>query len=89
MKYDVVHFKEPIPFDVMNEAEKEAMECDLMLICGTSAVVRAVWRLYRMAYVEAPYPMGVVVVYSSPAMVALMVVPSATSAPFSFTVPAK
>ena len=39
MKYDVVHFKEPIPFDVSDEAEREALECDLMLICGTSAVV--------------------------------------------------
>ena len=39
MKYDVVHFREPIPFDVMEMAEKEAIECDLMLICGTSAVV--------------------------------------------------
>ena len=39
MKYDVVHFKEPIPFDVMELAEREATDCDLMLICGTSAVV--------------------------------------------------
>jgi NAD-dependent deacetylase len=39
MKYDVVHFKEPIPGDVMGRAEKEARTCDLMLICGTSAVV--------------------------------------------------
>jgi len=39
MKYDIVHFKEPIPFDVMERAEKEALTCDLMLICGTSAVV--------------------------------------------------
>ena len=39
LKYDVVHFKEPIPFDVMEKAEREALECDLMLICGTSAVV--------------------------------------------------
>jgi len=39
LKYDVVHFKEAIPLDVMEESEKEASECDLMLICGTSAVV--------------------------------------------------
>jgi NAD-dependent deacetylase len=39
MKYDVVHFKEPIPIDVIGRAEKEALACDLMLICGTSAVV--------------------------------------------------
>lgn len=41
-----------------------------------------------MAYVEVPYPVGVVVVYSFPAMVAVMVVPSATSAPSSLTMPA-
>jgi len=39
LKYDVVHFKEPIPVDVMQKAEDEARQCDLMLICGTSAVV--------------------------------------------------
>jgi len=39
LKDDVVHFKEPIPSDVMEESEKEASRCDLMLICGTSAVV--------------------------------------------------
>jgi NAD-dependent deacetylase len=49
LKYDVVHFREPIPFDVMEKAEKEAMECDLMLICGTSAVVYPFANLPRMA----------------------------------------
>lgn len=49
MKYDVVHFKEPIPFDVMSEAEREATECDLMLICGTSAVVYPFASLPRAA----------------------------------------
>lgn len=39
LKYDVVHFKEPIPSDIMDAAEREAMRCDLMLVCGTSAVV--------------------------------------------------
>ncbi|MBN2265123.1 MAG: NAD-dependent deacylase [Candidatus Aminicenantes bacterium] len=39
LKYDVVHFQEPIPSDIMDAAEREAMTCDLMLICGTSAVV--------------------------------------------------
>ena len=39
IKYDVVHFKEPIPSDVMERAEEEALRCDLMLICGTSALV--------------------------------------------------
>jgi NAD-dependent deacetylase len=39
LKYDVVHFQEPIPSDIMDAAEEEAMKCDVMLICGTSAVV--------------------------------------------------
>jgi NAD-dependent deacetylase len=49
LKYDVVHFREPIPFDVMERAEKEALECDLVLICGTSAVVYPFANLPRMA----------------------------------------
>ena len=49
LKYDVVHFKEPIPLDVMEESEKEASKCDLMLICGTSAVVYPFANLPRMA----------------------------------------
>jgi NAD-dependent deacetylase len=49
MKYDVVHFKEAIPEDVQQEAEREAWECDLMLICGTSAVVYPFASLPRMA----------------------------------------
>lgn len=39
LKYDVIHFKEPIPLDVREESEREALRCDLMLICGTSAGV--------------------------------------------------
>ena len=39
LKLDVVHFKEPIPLDVMEKAEAEVARCDAMLICGTSAVV--------------------------------------------------
>jgi NAD-dependent deacetylase len=49
LKDDVVHFKEPIPSDVMEESEKEALICDLMLICGTSAVVYPFANLPRMA----------------------------------------
>jgi NAD-dependent deacetylase len=49
LKYDVVHFKEPIPADVMEESEKEASRCDFMLICGTSAVVYPFANLPRMA----------------------------------------
>jgi len=49
LKDDVVHFKEPIPSDVMEESEKEALKCDLMLICGTSAVVYPFANLPRLA----------------------------------------
>jgi NAD-dependent deacetylase len=53
LKDDVVHFKEPIPSDVMEESEKEALKCDLMLICGTSAVVYPFANLPRMARYHA------------------------------------
>ena len=36
---DVVYFGEPIPADVSSASEQEAFKCDLMLVCGTSAVV--------------------------------------------------
>jgi NAD-dependent deacetylase len=49
LRHDVVHFKEPIPLDVMRESEEEALRCDLMLICGTSAVVYPFANLPRMA----------------------------------------
>jgi NAD-dependent deacetylase len=49
LKYDVVHFTEPIPLDVMAESEREALMCDSMLICGTSAVVYPFANLPRMA----------------------------------------
>jgi NAD-dependent deacetylase len=49
LKYDAVHFTEPIPLDVMVESEKEALMCDSMLICGTSAVVYPFANLPRMA----------------------------------------
>ncbi len=39
LKPDVVYFGEPIPSDVSSESEQEAYKCDLMLVCGTSAVV--------------------------------------------------
>jgi NAD-dependent deacetylase len=53
LKDDVVHFREPIPLDVMEESEKEALTCDLMLICGTSAVVYPFANLPRMARFHA------------------------------------
>lgn len=48
IKGDVVHFNEPIPSDVANESLEEAWKCDLMLICGTSAVVYPFAQLPRI-----------------------------------------
>ena len=42
-----------------------------------------------MEYVEGPYPVGVVVVYSSSSTMAVMIVPSGTLAPSNVTVPVK
>ena len=39
VKLDTVHFGEPIPPDVAERSIEEVEKCDLMLICGTSAVV--------------------------------------------------
>lgn len=49
IKSDVVHFNEPIPPDVTHESLEEAWKCDLMLICGTSAVVYPFAQLPRTA----------------------------------------
>ncbi len=49
IKGDVVHFNEPIPSDVAHESLEEALKCDLMLICGTSAVVYPFAQLPRVA----------------------------------------
>jgi NAD-dependent deacetylase len=49
LKGDVVHFNEPIPPDVANYSVEEAEKCDLMLICGTSAVVFPFANLPRIA----------------------------------------
>ena len=49
LKSDVVHFHEAIPADVAQESQEEAGKCDLMLICGTSAVVYPFAYLPRMA----------------------------------------
>lgn len=40
IKDDGVFFGEPIPTDVRKLSEREALQCDVMLICGTSAVVQ-------------------------------------------------
>ncbi len=39
LKSDIVHFNEAIPADVAQESLEQVGKCDLMLICGTSAVV--------------------------------------------------
>lgn len=49
VKSDVVHFEEPIPTDVARQSLEEAWRCDVMLICGTSAVVYPFASLPRIA----------------------------------------
>ncbi len=49
VKGDTVGFGEPIPEDVANQSLEEAWKCDLMLICGTSAVVYPFANLPRIA----------------------------------------
>ena len=46
---DGVSFGEPIPSDVAHQSLEEAGKCDLMLICGTSAVVYPFANLPRIA----------------------------------------
>jgi len=49
IKSDTVSFGEPIPSDVAHQSLEEAWKCDLMLICGTSAVVYPFASLPRVA----------------------------------------
>jgi len=49
IKSDTVGFGEPIPNDVAHQSLEEAQKCDLMLICGTSAVVYPFANLPRIA----------------------------------------
>jgi len=49
LKEDVVHFREPIPPDVARQSRGEVWKCDVMLICGTSAVVYPFAELLRIA----------------------------------------
>lgn len=49
IKSDTVAFGEPIPGDVAQQSLEEAGRCDLMLICGTSAVVYPFANLPRVA----------------------------------------
>ena len=48
-KTDGVGFGEPIPSQVANGSFQETLKCDLMLICGTSAVVYPFAQLPRIA----------------------------------------
>ena len=66
IKMDVVHFKESIPIDVMENAEKEALKCDLMLICGTSAVVYPFANLPMIAKMEQNSDVRVIEVNAEP-----------------------
>ena len=49
IKTDSVAFGEPIPSDVAHNSLEEAWKCDVMLICGTSAVVFPFADLPRIA----------------------------------------
>jgi len=49
IKSDTVFFGEPIPPDVAYQSLEEAYKCDLMLVCGTSAVVFPFANLPRIA----------------------------------------
>jgi len=49
VKTDGVGFGEPIPGDVTHQSLEESWKCDLMLICGTSAVVYPFASLPRTA----------------------------------------
>lgn len=49
IKTDGVLFHEPIPSDVVQTSQEEVSKCDLMLICGTSAVVYPFANLPRIA----------------------------------------
>ncbi|MFC1894101.1 NAD-dependent deacetylase [Chloroflexota bacterium] len=49
VKTDGVAFGEPIPCDVAHQSLEETRACDLMLICGTSAVVFPFANLPRVA----------------------------------------
>jgi NAD-dependent deacetylase len=49
LKSDIVHFHEAIPADVSTESQAQVGRCDVMLICGTSAVVYPFAMLPRIA----------------------------------------
>jgi len=62
VKEDGVFFGEPIPGDVMAKSEEEAHRCDVMLICGTSAVVTPFAYLPRIARRRAVGPAATTII---------------------------
>jgi NAD-dependent deacetylase len=78
LKSDGVFFREPIPQDVYHRSLEEAWKCDLMLICGTSAVVYPFAELPRVARQrrdekERKAELGLYVVEEKPATVIIEV----------------
>lgn len=72
VKTDGVGFGEPIPSDVAHRSLEEVWQCDLMIICGTSAVVYPFAQLPRIARqrqmeVERATPTGIYAVEKVPA----------------------
>jgi len=49
LKLDVVYFNEPIPRDVYKKALSEVLECDVMIVAGTSAEVYPAAEFPRIA----------------------------------------
>ncbi len=73
VKSDTVAFGEPIPGDVAHNSLEEAWKCDVMLICGTSAVVYPFASLPRIARqrkeeTETKTGTGIYAVEGSPAV---------------------
>ena len=86
IKPDVVYFQESIPPDVRTESEEEAMHCDLMLVCGTSAVVYPFADLPRMAKTKVASWPGIVNmggVYTSDANKAIIIEINAAPTPLT------
>ncbi|MFC1951314.1 NAD-dependent deacetylase [Chloroflexota bacterium] len=72
IKTDGVGFGEPIPEYVASASMKEAMKCDLMLICGTSAVVYPFANLPRIAINKHVYSADDTFDYDTPLSVTVI-----------------
>jgi NAD-dependent deacetylase len=87
VKTDSVGFGEPIPSYVARRSLEEAWQCDLMIICGTSAVVYPFAQLPRVVRqkqmeVERSTPSGIYAVEKIPAAVIIEV--NAEPTPLTF-----